>query len=523
MTSAADVAGLLGRDRLPVRRRAGHGHLPGARDAAPAAARGRARHRQDRAGRGARRGLDLPLVRLQCYEGIDATQALYDWDFPRQILHLRALEAAGGGRRRRGGREEPVRRAVPARAAGAGRAPAEPGACCWSTRSTGPTTSSRRSCSRCCRPSRSRIPELGTVKAATPPVVVLTSNRTRELHDALKRRCLYHWIDHPGLERELADRPLPRARGLRGAGRQVVGVVQQLRDRATCSKPPGVAETLDWARALHHLGTAELDLESAAAHARRAGEVPRGRRPREAGARPDAADMSASRGSTARAASAAATRSCSPSPARCGPAACRSPRTATTTSSPPPPLLGARRPRAPSASPAAPTLCAGPDDLARFDQVFEAFFNARDGLPRPRPVARPEPTVRAAPARRRRGRAGRAGRRGGPRRGQRHRGAPPPRRRLAVARRRSTGSPRCSRPSARARRCVVRPGTSAGTAARSTPRAPCARSLRRMGEPAEIAWRRRGARSRVAWCCWSTCQRLDERRTPTRCCGLRTG
>ena len=71
--------------------------------------------------------LDLPLVRLQCYEGIDATQALYDWDFPRQILHLRALEAAGGGHRRRGGREEPVRRAVPARPAGAGRAPAEPG------------------------------------------------------------------------------------------------------------------------------------------------------------------------------------------------------------------------------------------------------------------------------------------------------------------------------------------------------------------------------------------------------------
>ena len=99
--------------------------------------------------------LDLPLIRLQCYEGIDATQALYDWDFPRQILHLRALEAAGGaGRRRRGGREEPLRRAVPARPTGAAGAAGRARRCCWSTRSTGPTTSSRRSCSRCCRPTR---------------------------------------------------------------------------------------------------------------------------------------------------------------------------------------------------------------------------------------------------------------------------------------------------------------------------------------------------------------------------------
>jgi MoxR-like ATPase len=107
------------------------------------------------------------------------------------------------------------------------------------------------------------IPELGTVVAATPPVVVLTSNRTRELHDALKRRCLYHWIEHPGLDREVA---IVRSRAPEVStelARQVVGVVQRLRD-AGLQKPPGVAETLDWARALHHLGTAELDLESAA-------------------------------------------------------------------------------------------------------------------------------------------------------------------------------------------------------------------------------------------------------------------
>jgi MoxR-like ATPase len=107
------------------------------------------------------------------------------------------------------------------------------------------------------------IPELGTVAAATPPVVVLTSNRTRELHDALKRRCLYHWIEHPGLEREVQ---IVRSRApevSEALARQVVGVVQQLRDIGL-QKPPGVAETLDWARALNHLGTTTLDLETSA-------------------------------------------------------------------------------------------------------------------------------------------------------------------------------------------------------------------------------------------------------------------
>jgi MoxR-like ATPase len=107
------------------------------------------------------------------------------------------------------------------------------------------------------------IPELGTVKAATPPYVVLTSNRTRELHDALKRRCLYHWIEHPGLERELQivrSRAPEVSEALAG---QVVHVVQRVRD-LELAKPPGVAETIDWARSLHHLGTVELDLESAA-------------------------------------------------------------------------------------------------------------------------------------------------------------------------------------------------------------------------------------------------------------------
>ncbi len=207
---------------------------------------------------------ELPLVRLQCYEGIDATQALYDWDFPRQILHLRALEAAGGA----GGVEEaekslyderfllarPVLAALQQSPAvllvdEVDRADDEFEAFLLEVLSTYQVS----------------IPELGTVAAATPPLVVLTSNRTRELHDALKRRCLYHWIDHPGLEREVQ---IVRSRAPEVAhtlARQVVMLVQGLREREDLEKPPGVAETLDWARALQHLGATELDLESSAA------------------------------------------------------------------------------------------------------------------------------------------------------------------------------------------------------------------------------------------------------------------
>ena len=208
--------------------------------------------------------LDLPLIRLQCYEGIDATQALYDWDFPRQILHLRALEAAGAG----GDAEEAEKSLYDARFLLArpvlaalrespavllvdevDRADDEFEAFLLEVLSTYQVT----------------IPELGTVKAARPPFVVLTSNRTRELHDALKRRCLYHWIDHPGLDREVA---IVRSRAPEVSAtlaEQVVRLVQQLRSRDDLLKPPGVAETLDWARALHHLGTAEIDLATASA------------------------------------------------------------------------------------------------------------------------------------------------------------------------------------------------------------------------------------------------------------------
>ncbi len=109
------------------------------------------------------------------------------------------------------------------------------------------------------------IPELGTVSAVRPPVVVLTSNRTREVHDALKRRCLYHWVEHPGLEREV-EIVRSRAPEVSDAlARQVVTLVQRLRSAEGLLKPPGVSETLDWARALDALGAGALDVENAAA------------------------------------------------------------------------------------------------------------------------------------------------------------------------------------------------------------------------------------------------------------------
>ena len=209
--------------------------------------------------------LDLPLIRLQCYEGIDASQALYDWDFPRQILHLRALEAVNAGGADVEETEKslyderfllarPVLQALQQAPAvllvdEVDRADDEFEAFLLEVLSTYQVS----------------IPELGTVAAAEPPIVILTSNRTRELHDALKRRCLYHWIEHPGLERELeiVRRRAPEVS--EELARQVVTVVQQLRGGDDLLKPPGVAETLDWARALQHLGTSQLDLASAAA------------------------------------------------------------------------------------------------------------------------------------------------------------------------------------------------------------------------------------------------------------------
>jgi MoxR-like ATPase len=209
--------------------------------------------------------LDLPLIRLQCYEGIDASQALYDWDFPRQVLHLRAMEAVRGTDALdvdavekslfderfllarpilRALRESPVVLLVDE----IDRADDEFEAFLLEVLSTNQVS----------------IPELGTVAADTPPIVVLTSNRTREVHDALKRRCLYHWIEHPGLAREVEIVRTRQPEVSQRLAEQVTGAVHRMRDGMELLKPPGVAETLDWATALQTLGCDGLDVESAA-------------------------------------------------------------------------------------------------------------------------------------------------------------------------------------------------------------------------------------------------------------------
>ena len=210
--------------------------------------------------------LGLSLIRLQCHEGIDASQALYDWDFARQILHLRTVEATRAGSELDEGEVEkslfdprfllarPILRALQESPVvllvdEIDRADDEFEAFLLEVLSTGAVT----------------IPEYGTVTAPTPPVVVLTSNRTREVHDALKRRCLYHWVEHPTLAREveIVRRRLPDVPPR--LAEQVAAAVARLRRRGDLVKPPGVAETLDWAHALLALGRAELDVESAAA------------------------------------------------------------------------------------------------------------------------------------------------------------------------------------------------------------------------------------------------------------------
>jgi len=205
--------------------------------------------------------LDAPLIRLQCYEGIDATQALYDWDFPRQLLHLRAAEAAhraddvealeGELYSRRFLVARPLLQAIETNPCvllvdEVDRADDEFEAFLLEVLSDFTVT----------------VPELGTIRAETPPVVVVTSNRTREVHDALKRRCLYHWVEHPSFEREVA---IVRSRypdASEQLATAVTGAVQRLR-HADLLKPPGVAETLDWTQALLALGAQTLDAESA--------------------------------------------------------------------------------------------------------------------------------------------------------------------------------------------------------------------------------------------------------------------
>jgi MoxR-like ATPase len=204
--------------------------------------------------------LDRRLIRLQCYEGIDASQALYEWDYSRQLIAVRALQTADAAGRVQDlfGEEFLVERPLLA-AIRAGdravvlvdeldRADDEFEAFLLEVLSEFAVS----------------IPEIGRVAASRPPVVVITSNRTRELHDALKRRCLYHWIDHPSLEREVEIIRVRAPDVQAELGRQVARAVERLR-AMELAKRPGVAESIDWANALAFLGVSELNGDAAAA------------------------------------------------------------------------------------------------------------------------------------------------------------------------------------------------------------------------------------------------------------------
>ena len=198
------------------------------------------------------------LLRLQCYEGIDVSQAVYEWDYARQLLHLKAAETGGPEALAAAEYElfserflvrRPLLRALDNRDGPPpvllideiDRADDEFEAFLLEILSDFAVT----------------VPELGTFAAEVPPVVVLTSNRTRDLHDALKRRCLYHCVDHPDIEREVAIVRLRVPEASQRLARQVAAAVGALRE-LDLYKPPGVAETIDWARALAELGEQEL-------------------------------------------------------------------------------------------------------------------------------------------------------------------------------------------------------------------------------------------------------------------------
>ncbi|MBE1497714.1 MoxR-like ATPase [Amycolatopsis lexingtonensis] len=204
--------------------------------------------------------LGRPLVRLQCHEGIDAAQALYEWDFPRQLLHLRALEAAGTLDVEAAERSLYTERFLLARPLlQALKAP-----CVLLVDEIDRADDEFEAfLLQLLDENAVTIPEYGEVRAEQPPLVVLTSNRTREVHDALKRRCLYHWLEHPDLVREvmILRRRIPRIGEV--LARQIAEAVHRLREMDLL-KPPGVAESLDWARALMTLERDELDAATAA-------------------------------------------------------------------------------------------------------------------------------------------------------------------------------------------------------------------------------------------------------------------
>jgi MoxR-like ATPase len=203
--------------------------------------------------------LDTPLVRLQCYEGIDAAEALYEWNYPRQLLSIRLADSSGStlGEEELFGPDYLIRRPLL-------RALEHPGprpAVLLIDEIDRADDDFEAFLLELLADASVTIPELGTIRATHPPIIVLTSNRTRDLHDAVKRRCLYHWIAYPTPEREVE---IVRRR-VKGASEtlavQVANAVSRMRD-SDVQKPPGIAEAIDWLRALSLLGVERLDADA---------------------------------------------------------------------------------------------------------------------------------------------------------------------------------------------------------------------------------------------------------------------
>ena len=211
------------------------------------------------------------LLRLQCYEGIDVASAVYEWDHARQLLHLRAAEAAHtltAGHPHPGGSLEELEadlydeRFLIRRPLLDALSPREgPPPVLLIDEVDRADDEFEAFLLEILSDYTVSVPEVGTFAAETPPIVVITSNRTRDVHDALKRRCLYHWVEHPSFDREVAIVRLRAPEAADKLARQVAAAVEAFRD-AGLYKPPGVAETIDWAAALAMLGRAELDAKS---------------------------------------------------------------------------------------------------------------------------------------------------------------------------------------------------------------------------------------------------------------------
>jgi MoxR-like ATPase len=204
--------------------------------------------------------MDTPLIRLQCYEGIDASEALYEWNYPRQLLSIRIADSKGEDLDEKGlfGPDYLIRRPLLEALEHKGPRPAV----LLIDELDRADDDFEAFLLELLAEATVTIPEIGTITATHPPIVILTSNRTRDLHDAVKRRCLYQWIDYPDPQREV-DIVRRRVKGASATlAVQVADAVSRMR-ASDIQKPPGIAEALDWVAALDLLGVEHLDVASA--------------------------------------------------------------------------------------------------------------------------------------------------------------------------------------------------------------------------------------------------------------------